>query len=64
MLENEENCALLTLNRILIKKAGLTQPQADALLAQFLQQEAKRYIETVEQFDKLIVTGLDVQQLS
>ena len=64
MLEKEENCALLTLNRILIQKAGLTQPQADALLAQFLQQEAKRYIETVEQFDKLVVTGLDVQNLS
>ena len=64
MLEKEENCALLTLNRILIQKAGLTQPQADALLAQFLQQEAKRYIETVEQFDKLVVTGLDVKNLS
>ena len=64
MLEKEENFALLTLNRILIKKAGLTQPQADALLAQFLQQEAKRYIETVEQFDKLVVTGLDVPNLS
>lgn len=64
MLEKEENCALLTLNRILIQKAGLTQPQADALLAQFLQQEAKRYIETVEQFDKLVVTGLDVPNLS
>lgn len=52
MINSEEVPALLVLNRLLIDKAGLTQPQADALLARFLQQEAESYIKTVEQLEK------------